>query len=485
MEGAACILPGDMKRIIRCTNNVALVLLSILLVPLPVQAEAPALPILIIELQTASATSGNDEFVELYNPNPYALQLAGWQLQYRASAKVGDGPADWRQLVNTLQCPENPELCRILPWGRLVVASQTYTTPGVLILGKTGMATESGQLRLTDTAGIVQDMVGYGQAVHAEGGKPAPKLAAGVSIKRRLSEDGYFIDTQVNGDDFAVGCIPTPPGMAGQASASTCENAPSEPEVPPTPDPPEQEAPSEDTGGNTDSAGYSPLIITEMLPDPGPPLQDQADEFIELYNPNTVPISLGGYTLQTGTGFRYKFTLEDTTIAPGGYVVIRSESSHLTLSNSGTAVRLVAPDGSVLDETPGYNGAKTGQSWMRDQGGWHWTAQPTPGAANVLVDPPVPVAAIAAAKPKKPRATANASTKATLPAAPKAGKKTEKAAATVTPETVAAAPPSNPHLWLLVPIGLLTVGYALYEYRQNITRFFTRLPGLKRREEPA
>lgn len=178
--------------------------------------------------------------------------------------------------------------------------------------------------------------------------------------------------------------------------------------------------------------------------------------------------------LQTGSAYRYAFTLGDTPLGPHNYLAIPSAVSSIPLSNGGSGVRLMDPSGAIAFEVPSYGVAKEGQSWMLDESGWHWSLTPTPGAANVLTLPaPKPAAATTSS------ATAKTVKKTTAPAAAKTPKKTDvpkipsstKAAQTTGQNTLTNTAAANPPtLWLLIPIGAIIIGYAVFEYRQEIGR---------------
>ncbi len=77
----------------------------------------------------------------------------------------------------------------------------------------------------------------------------------------------------------------------------------------------------------------------------------------------------------------------DEYIEPLSYSLVTSEDTAILLSNSSGAVRVYAPDGSLLGEMT-YGETKEGWSYMRDvSGAWVWTTSPTPTQVNVLTLP--------------------------------------------------------------------------------------------------
>jgi len=462
------------------------------------QTDQPtAKPILITELQTGGSSDATEEFVELYNPNDTAIDITGWQLQYRAAS--GTAVQTWpaSTIKATLACPTRSAAdctVQIQPKGRLVLVHTIANIAGAFPMSG-GFSATGGEVRLAQpgTTPILQDFVGYGTASDSEG-SPATAPSPGKTIKRVLDADGNPIDTNNNADDFIAGCGDPSPGIAdtnplpyttgckalqtddtstqsGQTSDSDTSNTDQSQDQPTTPD---------------STQTYLPILVTEVFPDPAAPQQDSTDEFIELYNPNDTTVTLSSYTLQTGTDWRYHFTLGDTPLGPHDYYAVSSAVTKLSLSNSGSGVRLIDPNGQTVFEVPTYGDAKEGQAWMPNDGVWQWTLTPTPNAPNILTVPASKPALTAGTVPKKttkPKTTTSkVAAKIAAPKLPKATKKTTtKSTAPLAAQTAATNP--APQYWLLAPIGTIAGGYALYEYRSEISRgakkIFGRMGGKK------
>ncbi|MEL7156148.1 MAG: lamin tail domain-containing protein, partial [Actinomycetota bacterium] len=105
------------------------------------------------------------------------------------------------------------------------------------------------------------------------------------------------------------------------------------------------------------------IVISEIMYHPAEdPSDDDVDnlEFIELHNPAATPASLDGFTWGDGVDGE----LDGVVIPGGGYVVVSPDPAATTaeygvvaatsyrgkLANSGERVRLVGPDGTVVDE---------------------------------------------------------------------------------------------------------------------------------------
>jgi hypothetical protein len=449
-----------------------------------VHAEEPtatAPQLMISEIQTADVNDATEEFVEIYNPSDEPADITGWQLQYRAAS--GTTAQSWPNSSTkaTFACPPGsaPD-CRVFIAGKnRVVATHTLANIVGALPMTGGFSGTGGQIRLLQPGAqpIIHDFVGYGTAATAET-TPAAAPAGGKSIKRIVGAGEELIDTNNNSADFIAACGDPTPGLAESPYIprdTGCET-PSLP-VPETPSTEPEEDPSgtppnpAEEPGRGGSPIYLPVIITEVFADPESPQQDSTDEFIEIYNPNDTAITLKDYLLQTGSEYRYTYTLGDTPLGPHMYLAIPSAVSKLSLANSGSGVRLIDPNGQTVYETPNYGDAKAGQSWMQDETGWKWTLTPTPGAANIATAPQPKVVATATPAVKKKATPKTTTKKASAPKAAKAAA-AKKTTAPQVPKTQAAqtATAATPQYWLLAPIGALAAGYAAYEYRQGISR---------------
>ncbi|MBX4188567.1 lamin tail domain-containing protein, partial [Candidatus Saccharibacteria bacterium] len=139
-----------------------------------------------------------------------------------------------------------------------------------------------------------------------------------------------------------------------------------------------------------DDAGLGAPQISEVMPNPAPPVTDADGEFIELYNSNDKVFDLSGFMLQAGTTTVHKYTFPDgTMIEPHKFTAFYSADTGLSLSNSDGQVMLLDPGGNVLGKTDEYITAKDGYAWVSADGLWQWTTTSTPGAVNVIAAPPL------------------------------------------------------------------------------------------------
>lgn len=382
-------------------------------------------PVIFSRVTVSSQADAGDEVVEIYNNTAAAQDIGGLGIEYKSATGTS-----WSRRAAVAAGT------KLDGWHAYRFAS---VAPGDAKLSP-GLAQAGGNLRLTDGAGSVLDQLAWGSGDSALGTAVAAP-AAGDSIVRR-PVDGSSTQLQDSGNnqtDYSV-------EQAGSAGADS--------------------AAAEGTDSTT-SASLD-LQLTELLPDPVSPQTDGNDEFIELYNPNQVTVSLAGWKLRDGGGKTYAF--KQQTIAPASYFVIYSKEDKLSLNNSGDTVSLLAPDGSESDSSPNYGKAKAGISWGLTEDGWAWLQTPTPGGANS--------AALTADGQSSSAKSSGKTSKAKAASAKKAASKTSKAKAAAktglgsSEDTAATKPLYNIWSWLLIAAGLGTIGYGIYEYRPEIIAYY-------------
>lgn len=436
--------------------------------------------VVIAAIQTGKSGAPGDDFVVLHNDENESIDVTGWKVQYRSASATGT--AGW-MTKSAFTCSNDTQDCRvtIAAHGNMIAA--TYTLPDLPTQKLTsGFSDTGGQIRLVQSGqgGVddtVIDTVGYGLATEFEGDGPAIAPAPGKVASRQAKEDRSLIDTDDNAKDFIIGCLT--PTLFGSPVAVSCG---------PEPDDETQQPVPESDPDSTSPTTYASLLITELLPDPASPAVDSNDEFIEIYNPHDYSVNIAGYSLQAGQDFKDSFTFGEVVIPPNGYIAVFSSESRISLTNSGTSVRLLDPKQTVHDSVT-YEQAKPGQVWAKNASGWQWSTQQTPGKQNVITaeSPKTLAAAVLAAK--KPAVAATK--KAAAAKAPKAAAASKTTAAKSTKPPAAAAQPSESspeglHYALLGLAGAGILGYAGYEYRQEIGCFTSNVwRTLTRRKDTA
>jgi hypothetical protein len=204
--------------------------------------------------------------------------------------------------------------------------------------------------------------------------------------------------------------------------------------------------------------------ISELLANPVGTGNDTTDEFIELYNPNPRPFELTGFTLQTGlkTFKSYEFP-EGTMLEPSAFKAFSSKDTKLALSNTSSQAFLIDPFGNTLASSDPYKNAKDGIGWAHAQGKWLWTTKLTPGAANIIQQPPTKKSTAKTPKRVAKPGQVGSSSAVSATAAPNANGHPEIEQATVV------------HYWVLALIAGLALLYGLYEYRRDLAQRLRKL----------
>lgn len=134
--------------------------------------------------------------------------------------------------------------------------------------------------------------------------------------------------------------------------------------------------------GVNDCAWNIPALqLTEILPNAAG--SDTGNEFIEIYNPTNQTVDLSLYSVKTGVDSdkSYAFPI-GSTIGPSEYRSFSDSLMKFTLLNTSSRVVLTAVSDQTLGDTGVYESPGDGQSWALIDGAWQYTNQPTPGAAN-------------------------------------------------------------------------------------------------------
>lgn len=347
----------------------ALFIFSIFLYPFSqIRAESPpSSKLLISEIKLGDGAeltfpdgSKSREFVTLYNQSSETISLSGWKLEYVKSdfSSSSCASSNWPDTSATKNLSGS-----IAPGGLLTI--KRALNDGV-----------DGSLRLIDSNGGVNDLVGWGSSAPCyEGARTiTPADGTGNSLQRYLECDlATPIDTNDNSLDFLISSAPR----------SFVDNCPidNEPTEDPTDDPQDNEGGI--GSGPSPTSSCEGIIINEILVNPTG--ADDNEEFIEIFNPSSSTISLDGCKLQTSANSKI-YNLPNSDISSGQFIAFYGSQTGLTLANSsGGEVYLIDSDNTELNEVSYPADLEDDKSWALINGEWAETFSLTPGSINQLL----------------------------------------------------------------------------------------------------
>ncbi len=279
---------------------------------------------------------GDDEWVELYNCGTGAVNLKNWHIADNKKNRLLSAvdlivPAQSYVLISKSK----------LTWSKWNENADKIATAAIIELLEpigNGLGNSGDRLTLYDAADQIADQISWGND------QSYFKLSA--AKKGCSSERNDLCQDRDWPNDFASQGRPTP-GYQWQKPTYSRE-----------------------------------VKLSEISPHP---LEGSASEFIEIYNEGKTLIDLSGWTLVDASGKSY-FTIKETEIAAGQYLVFNKEKTRLTLNDKGDMVRLADPNGAIASEVV-YDSAKRGQGISLIDGFWQWTMKITPETQNILVMP--------------------------------------------------------------------------------------------------
>lgn len=137
-----------------------------------------------------------------------------------------------------------------------------------------------------------------------------------------------------------------------------------------------------DENSSDDNQNFQ-VLISEFLANPEG--LDSENEWIEIYNFGQKAVDLSGWQIDDAEGGSqpYKFP-EGTKIEGGSYLVLTRQQTKITLNNTFDSVRLIGPNGQILQRID-YQKPPEGASYARnDFGEWFYTNVLTPGLPNIF-----------------------------------------------------------------------------------------------------
>ena len=174
-----------------------------------------------------SSSSNNDEFVEIYNPTPTAVDVSNWTLDYRSASNTSTYSNKYAFPSGTMIQPHGFYLI-----GGGGVSNRDNSSQSILM----GLGNSGGGIFLRNSSGTVIDLLGWGTAVAGNyEGTVCPKADQGVSLERKAKSTstsasmgigggdefaGNGYDTDNNADDFVQRTTPQPQNSASPVEPS-------------------------------------------------------------------------------------------------------------------------------------------------------------------------------------------------------------------------------------------------------------------------
>jgi hypothetical protein len=294
---------------------------------------------------SGTAASSSDEWIELFNPGPSAVDLNGWQLTDGNDVHValrGSIPSYGLFLL------ERTDDTTVLD----LAADQIYTGP---------LSNDGESLELLDPSGTVIDT-----ANSAGGAWPAGSVASHASMERLAGPDGP------GSWQTFTGCWSTGVDAEGAPVAGTPRYPNSMPCPSATSSPTLSAASATPTATVTLTSTPSPqptpaalhsILIHEVAW--GGTVADSSDEWIELHNPGPDPVDLQGWRLTDDGDLAIAL---HGTLAPYGFFLLeRSDDQPVAdlpadqiytggLNNDGESLWLRDPGGTLIDSANGDGG---------------------------------------------------------------------------------------------------------------------------------
>lgn len=396
-------------------------------------------PVVISQLQTGDVLAATNEAVELYNNAVTDQDVTNWCIRYSSASSQAFATSPRYCFVP----PDEYTQIFLTSRSYATVVTAGYMLPGGLSpdarFSGSGMASAGGHIRLVDSQANSIDVLGWGSAVYGEGyslANLAPVAPnASQALVRKTSLDGSLQDTDNNRADFelkppllrngGIYELRTPVDLCGNIldiqealpdgfgydeagncellAADQCNNIEAiQLEIPSDLLRTDEGTCHKDicqgieglqlavppgywlNGDDCAELERRELWLSEFLPNASG--SDSGKEFIEIYNPHDVSVSLYGYRLMIGKSLEstYELAADDSVTIPAkGFAVFGDDELGFTLLNTTNRIQLIAPGGNIVSEAQ-YANPDDDQSWALIGGEWQYTNRPTPLEANLV-----------------------------------------------------------------------------------------------------
>ena len=359
--------------------------------------QTPTAPghIVISEFRTLGPLGADDEFVELYNPTGAAVNIGGWLI--KKSSGCGTS-------IQTLMTITSGTILQ--PGQHYLLASVNNSLP------TTNQPDQTFTLNIADTGGLALvnsslsvDQVGMCAGTYYHEGNflqplpiaPLPETptpspgTSSQSYERKPGGNTACYDTNDNASDFALISPAHPQNQ--DSEVVKCAGV-----VLTSPTPTLAHTPTRTrTPARTPTAFPAVAVLNEFLPHPqidwnGDGTANVGDEYIEIINLGSSALNVMGWKLDIGLNNIKTFTLPDLTLQPRQIAAFFGSQTGISLSDGGSTVRLLRPDGRIVDAYTYPVVEIPERTWCRlpDGGGWGFACRPSPGQPNVSINDSIP-----------------------------------------------------------------------------------------------
>lgn len=337
-------------------NNIPLFITVFLLAILPIEGVVRAESeqgnnVVIYQVQTGDTVSVSHELITLYNNTDLPVDMSDWTVVYASASGQTVVP------LVSFQPKQPGNRVILMSHESAVLATKEYVAANQTVqpdyIFNAGLSASGGHVRLLDNNSTTIDVLGYGTASLPEHTVKAV-APLGRLLQRKTIQSNILQDSNNNIDDF----IDTAP--------ITLRSGGIEERV-------------------LELESQTILVISEILPNPDG--ADSGQEFVEIFNPNVTSIDLSNYSLSLGPGYSKKVVLPKIDIAPQAYLALSDSETGLTLPNTIGSLRLYDKFSRIIDEVGPYENVEEGLSWARfGVSEWKYTYNPTPGYPNEFVE---------------------------------------------------------------------------------------------------
>jgi phosphatidylserine/phosphatidylglycerophosphate/cardiolipin synthase-like enzyme len=171
--------------------------LLLLVATVAVKAQIAEYPV-ISEVRYYEISGVNHEFVEIYNPTGFAVDISGWKIQYRSS-----GGAAFSDKL-TFNAGQTILSHGFILFGGTTIEDETGVAPDYLSTVAMGLGNSGGHVRIIDDSGTEIDLIGWNGATWPEG-STAGTTARGGSFERKAFETSTEATMNVGGADALEG----------------------------------------------------------------------------------------------------------------------------------------------------------------------------------------------------------------------------------------------------------------------------------------